>query len=137
MASNKINVGGSVTMWKVSRVAHVFGMKMPGCIAMLRHLKVPTIHVGQDAFVLVTALEEALYTMGELGGPGFMAPASKRKHQAQSVKINPAKELDPKLLDPAVRSRRHAAMNRAAKSRMSSMQQQVKNFLQNKTDEQT
>lgn len=78
-------------------LAGMFRMKKKGATLLLKALGVPTFALGVHEYFSIYTLEQALFMVTELGGPGFAAPASLRKSVVLPVEEHKARSNDPNV----------------------------------------
>jgi len=104
--TDEITIGSAVRLYPIAKVARTFGITKNAAGRMLKALKIPRIFVAHQSFCLLAALEEALFTILDLGGPGFVAPGSDETRKVTAERRGAATMGDG-LLSPEARKARY------------------------------
>lgn len=119
---------GSLELWPIGKLMESFGLTKHSASLLLKNLKVPALYLGKDKYFLLSALEEALFTALETGGPGFMAPASDPKVN-NDLHAFAAKTLPDELLTDKKREARSRRMDRLKKQSSNRRRKRTMNLL--------
>jgi hypothetical protein len=91
-----INIGGSVHLFSVKHLAKLLHCSVNAATRTLAALQVPTVALSDYRYFNLITLEEAMFAVLDLGGPGFVAPGARcRPTSGVPTTALPKSALDP------------------------------------------
>lgn len=82
-------VGNSNRLTEVTILQEQWGMTRRSALSLLRTLRIPVFHVGNEGFFNFHTFEKVIFYLTRFGGPGFAAPGSvyKEKDKYKNPKL--------------------------------------------------
>lgn len=120
-APDVFQVGSATQMEGTAKLARAFGVKEEHIHEWLTRMKVPVLNVGQRAYFMVSALEEALFAVMRWGQPGFLGPRAARlkRYRQHSEKMTElAKGFLDKMDTKALNAQMDAVIKRMGRDRV-------------------